>query len=161
MNAIVVEVLQSLRTELREHGITAFPQLTAGLPLIEGNRNQLQQVIHNLIHNAVEAMDATTHRSRMLRLSTERRDRDTVVIAVQDAGPGIDPTRLDDIFDAFFTTKPQGAGTGLGLEIVHRIVTHKFAGKIDVESEPGNTRFIVRLPMNGASTAPGSVAAKK
>ena len=66
--------------------------------------------------------------------------------------PGIPPEVLPRIFDAFFTTKPQGSGTGLGLEIVHRIVTQKFGGKIDVESEPGNTRFTVRLPMKSASS---------
>jgi len=57
---------------------------------------------------------------------------------------------LPRIFEAFFTTKPQGSGTGLGLEIVHRIVTQKFGGKIDVESQPGSTRFVVRLPLSGA-----------
>ncbi len=60
---------------------------------------------------------------------------------------------LPRIFEAFFTTKPQGSGTGLGLEIVHRIVTHKFGGKIDVESQPGNTRFVVRLPLSGVAAA--------
>jgi signal transduction histidine kinase len=54
---------------------------------------------------------------------------------------------LPRIFEPFFTTKPQGSGTGLGLEIVHRIVTQKFGGKIDVESAPGRTRFVVRLPI--------------
>ena len=60
------------------------------------------------------------------------------------------PDVLPRIFEAFFTTKPQGSGTGLGLEIVHRIVTQKFGGTIDVESEPGNTRFVVRLPLQGS-----------
>ena len=54
---------------------------------------------------------------------------------------------LPHIFEPFFTTKPEGEGTGLGLEIVHRIVTQKFGGTIDVESEPGRTRFVVRLPL--------------
>ena len=68
-----------------------------------------------------------------------------------DHGAGIPAEVLPRIFEAFFTTKPQGSGTGLGLEIVHRIVTQKFGGTIDVESEPGNTRFIVRLPMGSHS----------
>jgi len=61
---------------------------------------------------------------------------------------------LPHIFEAFYTTKPQGLGTGLGLEIVHRIVTQKFGGSIDVESAPGNTRFIVRLPMSSPPVTP-------
>ena len=60
---------------------------------------------------------------------------------------------LPRIFEAFFTTKPQGSGTGLGLEIVHRIVTQKFGGTIDVESKPGLTRFVVRLPLDAAAKA--------
>jgi signal transduction histidine kinase len=60
------------------------------------------------------------------------------------------------IFEAFFTTKPQGSGTGLGLEIVHRIVTQKFGGTIAVESEPGNTKFIVRLPVKAVESSPKS-----
>jgi signal transduction histidine kinase len=70
------------------------------------------------------------------------------VVSITDHGSGIPPETLPHIFEAFFTTKPQGSGTGLGLEIVHRIVTQKFRGAIDVKSEPGNTQFIVRLPMN-------------
>jgi signal transduction histidine kinase len=70
-------------------------------------------------------------------------------VCIGDHGGGIPPETLPRIFDAFFTTKPQGSGTGLGLEIVNRIVTQKFGGKIDVESKPGDTRFIVRLPRKG------------
>jgi signal transduction histidine kinase len=72
-------------------------------------------------------------------------------VSITDHGAGISPDVLPRIFHAFFTTKPQGSGTGLGLEIVHRIVTQKFGGTIDVESEPGKTRFIVRLPIDAAA----------
>jgi signal transduction histidine kinase len=68
---------------------------------------------------------------------------------------------LPKIFEPFFTTKPQGAGTGLGLEIVHRIVTQNFGGTVEVKSEPGSTRFLVRLPVDGpAATAQESSAQK-
>ncbi|HEV2214969.1 MAG TPA: ATP-binding protein, partial [Terracidiphilus sp.] len=70
-----------------------------------------------------------------------------LVVCVQDHGSGIPADVLPHIFDAFFTTKPQGSGTGLGLDIVHRIITQKFKGTIEVKSEPGNTRFLVRLPL--------------
>ena len=76
-----------------------------------------------------------------------------LVVSIADQGTGIPAEVLPHIFEAFFTTKPQGSGTGLGLEIVHRIVTQKFGGTIEVESEPGNTRFIVRLPLEEADGA--------
>jgi signal transduction histidine kinase len=72
------------------------------------------------------------------------------VVSITDHGSGIPPEVQPRIFEAFFTTKPQGAGTGLGLEIVHRIVTQKFGGSIEVESKPGKTRFVVRLPLSGS-----------
>jgi signal transduction histidine kinase len=68
-------------------------------------------------------------------------------VSITDHGEGIPADVLPRIFEAFFTTKPQGSGTGLGLDIVHRIVTEKFGGKIEVETEPGKTRFVVRLPL--------------
>ena len=74
-----------------------------------------------------------------------------LAVSIADHGTGIAPDVLPHIFEAFFTTKAQGTGTGLGLEIVHRIVTQKFGGTITVESEPGNTRFTVRLPLDGPS----------
>jgi signal transduction histidine kinase len=74
---------------------------------------------------------------------------DRLAVSIEDHGEGISPETLPHIFEAFFTTKPQGSGTGLGLEIVHRIVTQKFGGAIEVQSEPGSTRFIVRLPLEG------------
>jgi signal transduction histidine kinase len=76
-----------------------------------------------------------------------------LAVSIADQGTGIAPDVLPHIFEAFFTTKAQGTGTGLGLEIVHRIVTQKFGGTITVESEPGNTRFTVRLPLEGPSEA--------
>ena len=79
---------------------------------------------------------------------------DWLAVSITDHGAGIPADVLPHIFEAFFTTKPQGIGTGLGLEIVHRIVTQKFGGTIEVESEPGDTRFIVRLPMNAPSADP-------
>ncbi len=78
------------------------------------------------------------------------------MVCIGDHGSGIAPDVLPHIFEPFFTTKPQGSGTGLGLEIVHRIITQKFGGTIAVESEPGNTRFIVRLPMNAADADPAT-----
>jgi signal transduction histidine kinase len=132
MNRIALEVLQSLRSELNEHGVTARPELTSELPLIEGNRNQLQQVIFNLVHNAVEAMDATPNRSRMLRLTTERRDRNAIAVTVQDSGPGIDPKQIGSIFDAFVTTKAHGMGLGLA---ICRVIIERHGGQLSASSD--------------------------
>ena len=99
----------------------------------------------NLIDNAADASPV----NGQIEISTWT-EPDWLVVCIGDHGAGIPPETLPRIFEAFFTTKPQGSGTGLGLEIVHRIVTQKFGGKIDVESKPGDTRFIVRLPRKSA-----------
>ncbi len=103
----------------------------------------LSQVWTNLIDNAV---DASPEGGR-ITISTWT-EPGKLAVSIADQGKGIDPEVLPHIFEAFFTTKPQGSGTGLGLEIVHRIVSQKFGGTIDVESEPGNTRFTIRLPVS-------------
>ena len=120
VSEIVREALQSLRAELHEHEVTAHTELETGLPLVDGNRSQLQEVIVNLVHNAVEAMETNTDRSRFLRVSTKLRGSDAIIVAVEDSGPGIDPRKLEGIFDAFVTTKADGMG--LGLAICRRIV---------------------------------------
>jgi len=112
----------------------------------------LGQVWTNLIDNAADASPL----NGQIEISTWA-EPDWLVVCIGDHVAGIPPETLPRIFDAFFTTKPQGSGTGLGLEIVHRIVTQKFGGKIDVESKPGDTRFIVRLPRKTAGETQGIV----
>src|SRR5262249_20767390 len=94
-------------------------------------RDQLQQVLFNLVHNAVEAMQATTNRDRLLRLTTKRRP-DTIALAVLDSGPGIDPKRLDSIFEAFVTTKERGIGLGLA---ICRMITERHGGRLTASSD--------------------------
>jgi signal transduction histidine kinase len=108
----------------------------------------LSQVWTNLIDNAVDA----SPEGAQLEIATWN-EPGWLVVSIADHGTGIPAEVLPHIFEAFFTTKPQGSGTGLGLEIVHRIVTQKFGGTIEVKSEPGNTRFIVRLPFEEAAAA--------
>jgi nitrogen fixation/metabolism regulation signal transduction histidine kinase len=114
VNEIIVEVLRSLRGELRDHEVETRPKLTE-LPLVDGHRGQLRQVIFNLVHNALEAMDTTSDRRRVLQVTTELRGRDAISVAVEDSGPGIDPKQLDGIFGAFVTGKPHGMGLGLAV----------------------------------------------
>lgn len=87
-----------------------------------GHQGQLKEVLLNLVRNAIEAMDAVRDGSRVLQVRTGRDDRDQIVVAVEDSGPGIDPKKLDGIFDAFVSTKPQGMG--LGLAICRMIIDH-------------------------------------
>jgi signal transduction histidine kinase len=116
------------------------------LPPIPGYPAELNQVWTNLIDNAVSAMDG--HGTLTVRTA---RDDDRVLVEIIDTGPGIPREIQSRIFEPFFTTKPVGEGTGLGLDISYRIVVNRHHGDLRVESEPGNTRFQVRLPITVAS----------
>jgi C4-dicarboxylate-specific signal transduction histidine kinase len=89
VNEIIVEVMQSLRSELKVHEIETRSEL-ADLPLVDGHWGQLREIILNLVQNAIGAMDTTTDRSRVLRVTTELRGRDAIAVSVEDSGPGID-----------------------------------------------------------------------
>jgi signal transduction histidine kinase len=151
VNELASEVLHSMRSELNDHSITPQSEFTPEIPFVLGNRGQLQQVIFNLARNAVEAMVDVNGRSRVLRLITQRDDRNRIVMAVQDTGPGIDPGRLDEIFDAFMTTKPQG--TGLGLAIC-RVIVERHGGELTAFSDGKNgALFQFSLPVKSVGKA--------
>jgi signal transduction histidine kinase len=122
VNEIILGVLQSSRKELQDHRIETRLELASELPLVESHRRQLEEVIFNLVHNAIEAMDAAAVRDRVLWVRTELKGHDAITVAVRDSGLGIDPERLESIFGAFFTTKPHGMG--LGLAICRLIIEH-------------------------------------
>ena len=146
VNEIVLDVLQSMQEELTEHGVTTETELASDLQPVDGHRNQLRQVIFNLIHNAIESMDDTTDRSRMLRVTTKSHDPDAIIVAVEDSGPGINPTRLDSIFDPFITTKPDGMGLGLA---ICRMIVERHDGKLSALSDGKNgARFQLVLPVS-------------
>jgi signal transduction histidine kinase len=98
---------------LLKHNVSLQTELAADLPLIEGDRIQLQQVILNLILNAVEAMSDVDEGARELQISTGREASNSVRVTVRDFGPGLDPQSADHLFEAFYTTKPDGLGMGL------------------------------------------------
>jgi signal transduction histidine kinase len=127
-------------------GITVVKDFDRTLPEIPAYPAELNQVWTNLIDNALSAMQG----SGTLTLRTAR-DGDFVLVEVGDTGPGVPPELIRRIFDPFFTTKPVGEGTGLGLDISWRIVVNRHGGDLTVKSEPGNTRFQVRLPLTDAS----------
>jgi signal transduction histidine kinase len=144
----VHDSLQSTLTilghKLRLKQISVEKRFGAAPSTIHTKGSALSQVWTNLIDNA---LDASPEKAQ-IEIATWN-EPDWLAVSIVDHGSGIPADVLPQIFEAFFTTKPQGSGTGLGLEIVHRIVTQKFGGTITVESEPGNTRFIVRLPVKG------------
>jgi signal transduction histidine kinase len=112
------------------------------LPEIWANAGELNQVWTNLIENAIDAVDGGGN----IKVRTAR-ENDGVLVEVIDDGPGIPEEVRSRIFDPFFTTKEIGEGTGLGLDIVRRIVA-SHCGELTFHSEPGETRFTVRLPVN-------------
>jgi signal transduction histidine kinase len=153
LNEITLEVLQSLRGELKQHGVMTRTQLTPELPLIDGDKSQLQQVVFNLVRNALEAMDTATERSRMLGVKTQLHDSDAVVVAVDDSGPGIDPKRLDGIFDPFVTTKSHGMGLGLA---ICRMIIERHGGRLYASSDGTNGaqfRFVLPIASMHAITS--------
>ncbi|MEO6087441.1 MAG: ATP-binding protein, partial [Umezawaea sp.] len=123
-------------------GVRVVKDYDRSLPPIPAFAGELNQVWTNLVDNALGAMNE----SGTLTVRTSRSD-DRVVVEIGDTGTGIPPEVKGRIFDAFFTTKPVGEGTGLGLDISWRIVVTKHHGDIRVESEPGDTRFQVLLPL--------------
>ncbi len=123
-------------------GITVKKQFAPDLPKIPAYAGELNQVWTNLIDNAAQAM----HGTGTLTIRTARED-DCVLVEIGDTGPGIPEAIQKRIYEPFFTTKPVGEGTGLGLDIAWRIVVNKHHGDLRVESVPGDTRFQVRLPI--------------
>jgi C4-dicarboxylate-specific signal transduction histidine kinase len=115
LNDLVEEVVPVVRGEIARHRARLRLDLAPDLPAIVGDPIELQQVIINLIVNAVQAMAAVEGRPRMASVTTRSEGTDAVVLEVQDSGPGIDPEQIDQIFEAFFTTKPGGIGVGLSI----------------------------------------------
>jgi signal transduction histidine kinase len=145
LNDVTLEVLKSFREELHENNVMVRTELTAELPTAEGHRSQLRQVIFNLVHNSLEAMEKTTGRSRTLLLKTEVQGRDAIVVTVEDSGPGIDPKQLDGIFEAFVTTKSHGMGLGLA---ICRAIVERHGGQLSAVSDGKHgAKFTFALPI--------------
>jgi signal transduction histidine kinase len=135
VNEITLEVLEPMGAELKDHRITMLSELATSVPLVDGNKRQLQEVIVNLVRNAIEAMDGKTDRNRVLRVKTEQRSGDAIVLSVQDSGPGIDPINLESIFEAFVTTKSRGMGLGLA---ICRMIIEQHGGQLTASSDGRN-----------------------
>ena len=120
VNEVIREVIALLLFKLQKHQITVQAELISELPPVLADRIQMQQVVANLVANAIEAMETVTDRPRTLRVKSVIRKPSGVLITVEDSGPGIDPENADRIFHPFFTTKSEG--TGMGLSICRSII---------------------------------------
>ena len=143
-NTVVV-----LNSKARLKSIAVAVAVPPDLPRVLGFAGELNQIWSNLIDNALDAAPV----SGRVEVGAKR-ERDRVVVRVVDNGPGIPPDVRNRMFDPFFTTKPVGKGTGLGLDIVRRLLAHNDAD-IEVESVPGRTEFRVSLPIADANGAAG------
>ncbi len=139
-----------LKSKARAKDLSVVVNTDPGLPRVRGFAGELNQIWANLIDNA---FDAVPHEGRVEILA--QREQQRVVVSIIDNGSGIPAQIRDRIFDPFFTTKPMGQGTGLGLDIVRRLVRHN-DGEISVASEPGRTEFRVTLPIAEISNVEGA-----
>src|SRR5215469_11479393 len=147
INELVREVLVLLHDEIQSRQVSTRIELTDRLPKVSANRVQLQQVLVNLIANAVEAMSAIENRARILRVKTEMNEFNHMMITVEDSGMGIDPKNIDRIFDTFFTTKSHGMGMGLS---ICRSIIERHGGRMLVShGQPHGSIFQVLLPIAG------------
>ena len=143
LNAAIDEVIVLARSVMVQNGVSVAAGLADGLSPIRGDRVQLQQVVLNLVLNAVEAMGSVEVGTRELLITTEQDDT-RVLVAVRDSGPGVDPTQLERIFEAFYTTK--SSGTGMGLSICRSIVA-AHGGRLWADAnEPRGAVFQFTLP---------------
>jgi two-component system, NtrC family, sensor kinase len=146
INEIIEDVLALVNHLLRTSGVQLVTDLSVGLPWVSVDRNQIKQVILNLIHNALHAMPTGGN----LHISTNRQSRDQsewLTVRLTDTGTGIAPENLDRVFEPFFTTRSKDGGTGLGLSVTYGIVTDH-GGSIEVESQVGKgSSFTVWLPV--------------
>src|SRR6516225_1899090 len=142
---IIRVVLESLRNELKDQQIELRSELMSGLPSVYGNKSQLQEVVSNIIVNAIEAMETSSNRDRVLDVKTELCDGMTIRVAIEDSGPGIDQDKLDGIFSAFVTTKRHGMGLGLAIS---RMIVEYHGGKLTASSnKKGGASFQFVLPI--------------
>jgi PAS domain S-box-containing protein len=147
INETILEVIALARSEVQGNRIALKTQLSDELPLVLGDRIQLQQVILNLVMNGIEAMSAVTDRSRDLLIRSCPYESDKVLVAVQDSGTGLETESLDRLFTAFFTTKPQGMGMGLAIS---RSIIEAHGGRLWATlNAPRGALFQFTLPHGG------------
>jgi PAS domain S-box-containing protein len=151
INEAILEVIEVTRSELLRNGVSLQTELAKGLPPIRGDRIQLQQIVLNLIMNAVEAMAEVSKGSRDLLISTAEDISKRVLVAVRDSGPGLNPDSLERLFDPFYTTKPGGMGMGLS---ICRSIVEAHGGRVWAAANvPQGASFHFSLPAHGMTAS--------
>jgi PAS domain S-box-containing protein len=149
INEAVLEVIELTRSEMLRNGVLLETELVKDLPVIHGDRIQLQQVVLNLIMNAVEAMSEAVEEVRHLLISTAEDASKGVLVSVRDSGPGLSPEAFDRLFDPFYTTKPGGMGMGLA---ICRSIIENHGGRLWAATNlPQGASFHFSLPTQGAT----------
>ncbi|MET4021276.1 MHYT domain-containing protein [Bradyrhizobium sp. S3.2.12] len=157
VNEAIAEVVALTRGEVMKNNVSVQTQLAEGLPLIQGDRVQLQQVILNLIINAVQAMSGVSEGSRELLIGTGKDASGRVLVSVQDSGPGLNPESFERLFDSFYTTKPGGMGMGLS---ICRSIVEAHGGRIWATPNAGSgITVLFTLPINDQAMASARSAA--
>ncbi len=145
INETVAEACAMLSSDLQRHGVVLRMRLAASRPLVAADRIQVQQVILNLVVNAIEAMKDVSDRPRELELITGQVGAGMVFVEVRDSGPGLDPSRPDAVFDSFYTTKPGGMGMGLSIS---RSIVEAHGGQLSAApNQPRGAMFRFTLPI--------------
>ena len=151
INEAIVDVISLTRSEVLRHGVSLQTDLAAALPRIEGDRVQLQQIILNLILNAVEAMRDNNESARKLWISSKVDGENRVLVAVRDTGSGLDPNSVDRLFEPFYTTKAEGLGIGLSLS---RTIVEAHGGQLWASAnEPYGAIFQFTVPTHTDSAS--------
>ena len=149
VNETIHEVIALAHSEVQRKGVALEAQLSHDVPLILADRIQLQQVILNLMINAVEALTAVSKGPRELLIRSGTDESQGVLVSVQDSGPGLDPKSLDHLFDAFYTTKPHGLGMGLAIS---RSIIEAHSGRLwATANAPQGAVFQFTLPIGSES----------
>jgi PAS domain S-box-containing protein len=157
INEAIHEVIGLVRSEVEKNGVSLGTRLAEGLPLIEGDRVQLQQVILNLIVNAIEAMTGVREGARDLVITTSRAKSEDILVEVRDSGPGFSSTSFEQVFEAFYSTKPRGLGMGLA---ICRSIIEAHEGRLwAAANEPQGAVFMFTLPAHSESVAQESCVA--
>jgi C4-dicarboxylate-specific signal transduction histidine kinase len=145
INEAILEIVRLTRVAMSEHNVLVKMQLSEGLPNVLGDRVQLQQVMLNLIMNAIEAISEVGEGSRELLIRTSEVESGGVLVAVSDSGPGLPPTNLARIFEAFYTTKSNGLGMGLS---ICRSIVEAHGGRLwATPNQPHGAVFCMMLPI--------------
>lgn len=151
INELIQEIITLAQAEIFRRNVTMQTEFATGLPSVTADRVQMQQVLLNLITNALDALNAVKDRSRVLQVRTDAPEPGTVRVAVRDTGIGIEPQQAERLFEAFFTSKPDGLGMGLPIS---RSIVEAHGGRLWATPNDGpGVTFHFTLPVEGASAA--------